>query len=74
MKLYGLVTERGEWRIKTDREQRKFHKIRDVIADIKRRMLKRLGHAIGMYETSAAKEMFEIRLECSVNVRGPASR
>jgi hypothetical protein len=57
--------------MRTDREQRELHKIRDLIADIKRRMFKWLGHAIRMYETSVANNIFESKLECRVNVRGP---
>jgi hypothetical protein len=53
-KVCGPVTEYGVWRNRSNQELRELYKTFNLVVDIKRIMLKWLGHVIGMNEAMMA--------------------
>jgi hypothetical protein len=54
-KVYGPVIKQGVWRTRTNQELRELYESPDLVADIKGRMLKGLGHMIKMDQTKVGK-------------------
>jgi hypothetical protein len=43
-KMYGPVCENGEWRIRTNTELMELYEELDIVTEVKRMRLRRLGH------------------------------
>jgi hypothetical protein len=60
-RIHGMVVEQGIWRKRSKQELRELYKELDIIADIKKERLERIGHVVRMDQRRTVKKIFEIK-------------
>lgn len=43
LRIHGLVVEQGIWRVRTDQEQKELYKNLNIVADIKKKIIRKGG-------------------------------
>jgi len=59
------LVEQGIWRIRTNQELRELYRNLDLVANIKRKRLERIGHVVRMDQERIYKKIFESKPEGS---------
>ena len=59
------MVEQGIWRIRTNQELRELYRNLDLVANIKRKRLERIGHVVRMDQERIYKKIFESKPEGS---------
>jgi hypothetical protein len=63
LRIYRLVVEQGIWRTRTNHELRELYKDPEIVSDIKKKRLERIGHVVRMVQERTNMKIFKSKLE-----------
>jgi len=72
--IHGPVVKQGIWRIRNTKGMREQYEDIDIVADIKKKSLERIGHVESIDQGRRVKEVFESKSEGSRRQRRPRLR
>jgi hypothetical protein len=73
-RIYGLVQDDGQWRIRCNKELYELYSEPNLVTCIKLKRIQWAGHVQGMEDTRTPKKMFKVKFEGVRSVGNPRKR